>query len=399
MTLANPATVSTCTIDYGYHDPGVDHTLTGDNGVAGIVIGGCADVADQTYTNTIHGFYYITSPVINTNVPGNVELEYYRWLNSDYTPYMQDVLEVYDGSTWQTLWDTYGAPGVQDVGWVGQAFDITPYKNTNMQVRFGFNINSPGVYDVSSWNIDDISIHVPNYTTRYDETFDSCTVGADWTTSSLTNTGRFQVTGSYGTAAGPCALMMDSITNTDFNINQAILTMNLAGWRGVTLDFYHANGYNEGNEYYAYNTPMPDSFTGIITGDGVSISGDGINWHTVLNEPTSSSSIWYPYRVDLTVAAEKAGISLNSNFMIKFQQDGYNSLWDEGRGWDEIKTHRTGVDTPVGELVVDISDDVSSPDKADGLAGNQHWLVWLGLAGLVFLLIGWRSRRRHKLPE
>jgi hypothetical protein len=140
---------------FGNPDPGADHTPTGDNGVAGVLIGG--------NTSTIlHPYYYLTSPVINANFPGAVTLEFYRWLNSDYTPYMNNQVEVWDGSAWVAIWQSGGSPGITDNAWNLQTYDLTPYKNAALQVRFGYTIGQAGVYIVSSWNIDDVRIFTPN---------------------------------------------------------------------------------------------------------------------------------------------------------------------------------------------------------------------------------------------
>jgi hypothetical protein len=90
-------------------------------------------------------------------------LEYQRWLNSDYDPYMHNRVEVYNGLQWIVLWQTGSAPGIQDsppqgLGWTFQQFDLTGYKNTAMRIRFGFDITQAGVFNVGSWNIDDVLV-------------------------------------------------------------------------------------------------------------------------------------------------------------------------------------------------------------------------------------------------
>ncbi len=140
--------------NYGNPDPSSDHTPTADNYVAGVVIGGNASTA------SLHGYYYLTSPVINTSsAVGTLTFEYYRWLNSDYTPHMQNTIDVWNGTTWVNLWTTGGDPGVQDTSWALQSFNISAYGNANLRVRFGFQIGAAGVYHVSSWNIDDVRIY------------------------------------------------------------------------------------------------------------------------------------------------------------------------------------------------------------------------------------------------
>ena len=131
-------------------DPAMDHTLTADNGVGGVVLGGNAPT-------TVHGFYYMTSPPFDTNVAGPVVIEFWRWLNSDYTPYMQNVIEVFNGTIWVQIFTTGGSPGVADSSWTKFTYDLAPYKNAAMQIRFGYSTGS-GVFSRSSWNIDDILV-------------------------------------------------------------------------------------------------------------------------------------------------------------------------------------------------------------------------------------------------
>ena len=137
---------------YGNPDPGTDNTPTADNGVAGVVIGGNA-------STSLHSYYYLTSPVINTSTANKLFFEYARWLNSDYTPYMQNTVDIFNGSSWVNLWSSGGSPAVQDNAWTPQQFNISAYKSASTQIRFGFNVGSAGVLTVSSWNVDDIKIY------------------------------------------------------------------------------------------------------------------------------------------------------------------------------------------------------------------------------------------------
>ena len=85
-------------------------------------------------------------------------LSYQRWLNSDYTPFMQNSVEVFDGTSWIAVWQSGSAPNIEDAAWMPIAHDISAYKASNMQVRFGFLIGSAAVYTCSSWNLDDVII-------------------------------------------------------------------------------------------------------------------------------------------------------------------------------------------------------------------------------------------------
>jgi hypothetical protein len=94
---------------------------------------------------------------VNTANAPSVYFEFYRWLNSDYTPYMQNAVEVWNGTAWVNLYLSGGIPGVQDASWTKVSYDLTMYKNAALQVRFGFKVGS-AAYDVSQWNIDDVLI-------------------------------------------------------------------------------------------------------------------------------------------------------------------------------------------------------------------------------------------------
>jgi hypothetical protein len=136
---------------YGSPDPSSDHSSSSDNKIVGVILGGNAP-------KTIHGFYYATSPVINTSNTSNLYLYYWRWLNSDYANYMVNQVSVYNGSTWVSLWQSGSSPGIQDSNWTFHSHDVTQYANSNFQVRFGFSIGSSGVFTVSSWNVDDVTL-------------------------------------------------------------------------------------------------------------------------------------------------------------------------------------------------------------------------------------------------
>jgi hypothetical protein len=141
---------------FGNPDPGTDHTGNAANGVAGVEIGGNAAVASPDPT---HPSYYLTSPVIDTAAGGaRLYLTFYRWLNSDAAPYMVNTVEAsVDGVSWAVIWQTTGVP-VTDGAWTFQVLDVTAYEGATSRFRFGFGIGDPGVFTVSSWNLDDVKV-------------------------------------------------------------------------------------------------------------------------------------------------------------------------------------------------------------------------------------------------
>lgn len=135
----------------GCGDPGVDHTPTADNGVAGVVLGGCA-------AQVVHSDYCLESPAVDSSGWASATLAYWRDLYSDYTPYMKNKIEVWNGASWTIIFETFGSPGVNDANWTYFEYDISAYTNAQMRVRWCFNIGSSGVFARGSWNIDDVQI-------------------------------------------------------------------------------------------------------------------------------------------------------------------------------------------------------------------------------------------------
>lgn len=131
-------------------DPTTDFSPTADNFVAGVNVGGCNVVMP-------HGYYYLTSPVFDTANAPTVILTFQRWLRSDYAPYMNNVVQVYNGAAWYTVWQS-GAEIISDITWTKITHDLTTYRNANMQIRFGFNVGTPGSMASGSWNIDDVLV-------------------------------------------------------------------------------------------------------------------------------------------------------------------------------------------------------------------------------------------------
>jgi hypothetical protein len=137
-------------------DPAADHSASDDNGIAGVVLGGNEQAVP-------HVPYYIESPSVNVAAASKVILTYYRWLNSDYLPYMRNMIEVFDGTSWKEVWTSGEQPGIQDSppvgqGWTFMSHDLTAYKNTSLKVRFGYEILLNAAFTIGSWNLDDVKI-------------------------------------------------------------------------------------------------------------------------------------------------------------------------------------------------------------------------------------------------
>lgn len=165
----------------------------------------------------------------------------------------------------------------------------------------------------------------------FNETFDGGALDnpADWSLSSSTTDGRIAFTASPTAAAGT-AMWMDDTTFGGFNRNEAILTVDLTACGSVCwLNFFFAEANDESHF-------LPLNFVGSVNGDGVSISDDGTNWHTILNATQTDFGVWTPAMFDLAAEAAGSGMTLGSNFQIKFQQFDNFPRNSDGRGYDEI---------------------------------------------------------------
>ncbi len=337
----------------GYPDPASDHSPSGDNYLAGAAIG-----ANVSFSP--HDFYYLTSPVLDAGSVTALQLSFWHWLNSDFPPYMESVVEVFDGNSWVRVYNNVA--GVAENEWVESVYDVSAYANANFQVRFGHRVGNEDVYRVSGWNVDDVlvgdpsswtatetptAIDTPTETPTPTETatptvtpttcitavpfsdgFETAGLECQWTTSS-TNEGRIRVTGFYGPAAGSYHLLLDdAVDDPIVSLNEAVLHLNLTGVSNRRLRF-------KVREYDDTDNVLPSSFSGSAIGDGIAISEDGVLWYTLVSLGASWS--YLAYDLDLEAPMAAAGFSDYSHIRIKFQQFGDGPIPQDGFAYDEIE--------------------------------------------------------------
>jgi hypothetical protein len=142
----------------GNPDPAQDHSATADNGVLGAKLGSNIGAPDG-----MHGFYYATSQAYNLANVSKVNVSFYRWLNTDYDPYMTSQVEAFDGSAWHVIFTNCcvgGAGQIFDSAWTQQSYDVSAYADHNaaFRLRFSYDVTDAGVYTTGGWNVDDLSI-------------------------------------------------------------------------------------------------------------------------------------------------------------------------------------------------------------------------------------------------
>ena len=159
--------------------------------------------------------------------------------------------------------------------------------------------------------------------------FESGGLSGDWATSSTDSGGRIVVTNSFAANGSTNSLFMDQTNTGTYNLNEAVYTVDLSNAASPVLSFYHAEWGDE-------TDTLPASFSGNSNGDGVAISADGTTWYTVLTDTDSANGVWNFVEIDLAAEAASAGISLGSNFKVKFQQYDNYPYDSDGRAYDEI---------------------------------------------------------------
>ena len=164
----------------------------------------------------------------------------------------------------------------------------------------------------------------------YSENFDAGPpLGPQWNTYTSNAGGQIMVTGTYGTASGPYALVMDSGSSTGayYNLNEAIWTVNLSSVNAPSLNFFHRDWSDDINNFST-------DFSGHFNADGVAISSDAVTWHPIWNAPTSAT--WQQYTIDLAAQAATHGITLGADVKIKFQQYDNYTITTDGHAYDQI---------------------------------------------------------------
>ena len=111
-------------------------------------------------TGSTSPFRYATSPAVDVSGAATLKLGFYRWLNSDADGWMTSTVDVYDGTSWVNLYTNPSGAGniTADSAWTKVEYDVTAQKNAAFRVRFGYAVTDSGVYEMSCWNVDDVTL-------------------------------------------------------------------------------------------------------------------------------------------------------------------------------------------------------------------------------------------------
>jgi hypothetical protein len=142
-----------------------------------------------------------------------------------------------------------------------------------------------------------------------------------------TATGRIAVTDTYE-PIGNYHVLLDSSYAGTYSSNTMTLAIDLTGHSDVLLSF---DWKEFGDEFDA----LPDSWTGTTTGDGLSVSEDGVTWHRVM-DLDGGSETYTNVLLDLDAVIANLGLSYTSTFRIRWQQYDNQPVPDDGIAIDNI---------------------------------------------------------------
>jgi subtilisin family serine protease len=178
--------------------------------------------------------------------------------------------------------------------------------------------------------------------------------------------GRVQVSSSNGPFAGSAHLTMDDVLNGGaFSLNDASLRLDLSGESAVELSF---RWKEFGDETHS--------------DDGIYFSDDGgasfAKVHN-LNGGSTSNNSWQLVTLDLDALAAQAGLSLNSTFVVKFQQYDNYSIPTDGFAFDSINVTAPSTPPPPPSNVF-----ASLPYSTGFESGlDTYWSVTEGTEGRI----------------
>lgn len=160
----------------------------------------------------------------------------------------------------------------------------------------------------------------------YSTGFESGSFDSYWFTQSSNSNGGIEITTAY-TPRGTYHLTMDAITNGTYVQNEAWLRLNLAGKSSVDLTFWWKEFGDETH-----------------TQDGVFFSDNGGASFVKVYSLANGTSTYTQIVLDVDALASANSLSLNSTFVVKFQQYDNYGITTDGMAFDDIEV--TSNDVP-----------------------------------------------------
>lgn len=172
----------------------------------------------------------------------------------------------------------------------------------------------------------------------FSDGFETGVLGSSWNiTGNSGATARTQVTSLNTPKTGTYHLTMDTTSTTSgvFAANRPTLTLNLAGRRNVSLEWFSKSFADDSNSP-TLTGPL-GTFDSTMNYDGVAISQDGATWVEVSALRSLSTTYGASVtRVFLDPVIQRLGWSFNSTFRLRFSQYDDQAIPNDGIGIDDV---------------------------------------------------------------
>ncbi|MEM9023275.1 MAG: T9SS type A sorting domain-containing protein, partial [Bacteroidota bacterium] len=267
---------------------------------------------------------------LNLSGASDVELRFW-WKEFSDEDHSKDAVYFSDdgGSSYTKVHSLTGGPAtytevVLDLDSLAGAHGLS--LNSSFIVRFQQRDNQP--INSDGFAFDDISVAVPgNSVLPYSTSFDSG-LDANWTLSTTDAVrGRVQVTSANGPHSGAQHLTMDVTTSGSAVSNRADLAIDLSGESNVELSFW-LKEFNDDNN----------------AKDAVYFSDDGGASFSKVYSLNSATASYAQVVLDVDNLASNKGLTLNENFVIRFQHRGDDAIPSDGFAFDDVLLISVGAD-------------------------------------------------------
>ncbi len=173
---------------------------------------------DGNYPNSASNYILTSTPFSLANLSAPVTLSFYRWLNIESSSWDKARVDVWNGTTWSTIWQHSGST-TTTANWTKVEYDLSAYAGQSaVQIRWTLDTDSSVVY--GGWNIDDIRVVATDTNTTCGNSAPTAAAGPDQSVvsatqvtldgSASTDPDGDALTYTWAQTAGPAVTLSDS---------------------------------------------------------------------------------------------------------------------------------------------------------------------------------------------
>ena len=300
---------------------------------------------DGDYPNSAVNYFLTTTPFSLANLQAPITLSFYRWLNIESSNWDHARVQVWNGSTWDTIWDFVGSTTLTST-WTKVEYNLGAYAgHSDVRIRWTLDTDYSVVY--GGWNIDDIKVVATDPSATCGNTPPTAEAGADQSVVAgaevtLDGSGSFDPDGdpltfTWSQIAGPEVQLSDAhAASPTFTAPVVSATTTLTFL--VTVSDGQAQTSDSVNIIV---TPIPQySLTTSATNGTISLNpaGGTYNAGTVvtLTAAPAAGYVFSGWSGDLTGTTNPATLTMNSNKSVTANFTAPSSTWASDLPWTQV---------------------------------------------------------------